>query len=148
MVYDWKAISQSPGYKSLKAAYMQDIQKKRRNKQECRHLFRRVIGLAKNHSVRTGKSVEDILTAWEAERDYWWVNFYSAFRRQKLPSGKPSNVHNMSVATYLKTLPPEARRKTRERDKAYEVKRRREAAGKPARWTAGRKALAAKYRNL
>ena len=110
MKIDWKAVAQSPGYKSLKAAYIRDVQASEktrarghrplRDKQEFLKLFQWVIGRAQHYAVRTGKPIEQILNEWETKRNYWWLNFYQECNQPKLPSGKPRNVKHMKPDTW------------------------------------------------
>lgn len=87
MTINWKAIAQSPGYKSLKARYITDVQKANRDwqrfgrkpmrdKAEFRKQFKRIIDRAINHSLYTGEPIESILERWETEQGYcWWMNY-------------------------------------------------------------------------
>lgn len=108
MQIDWAALAQTPGYRSLKAAYMADAHRAgmskhpMRTKQELYKTFRYAIDRAKHYAIRTGRPVSFFLDAWEAQRDYWWLNFYQDARQPKLPSGKPRNVEPMSKVGYWK----------------------------------------------
>lgn len=79
---NWKHLATTPGYKSLKAAYVADVEKdakstrSMRDKAEFLKLFREVIGRAKHYAHYTGKAVFEVLNEWEDERTYWWLNFY------------------------------------------------------------------------
>lgn len=83
-VLDWKAISKSPGYISLKKAYVHDVQKGWRSKAESRRHFKWVIGRAMHYSIKLRKPIESILNEWEEKRDYWWLNYYQASNQPKL----------------------------------------------------------------
>ena len=89
MKIDWKKVSQSKGYKSLKGAYIKDAKTATtrgslRSKQEYYKRFQLVIGKAKNYSYHTGKPIEEILLEWENRRDYWWFSFYNHYKPPKL----------------------------------------------------------------
>jgi len=93
MRIDWKYLATTDGYKSLKAAYVRDVQKsakfKRpmRDKVEFLTQFRWVIGRAKHYAHHTGRSMESILNEWEENRAYWWLNYYQDCRQPKFHSG-------------------------------------------------------------
>ena len=83
---DWKKISRSKGYTSLKAAYVRDVQElqKRnrrghhptRGKEEYRGYFKKAIGLAMRYSNKFDMEIEEVLNIWENYRDCWWLSFY------------------------------------------------------------------------
>ena len=110
MKIDWKAVAQSPGYKSLKKAYIRDVHKAgqtrakghrpMRDKEEFLKLFQWVIGRAQHYAIRQSRTVEDVLNEWESERNYRWLNYYQECNQPKLPSGKPRNVRHMKPDTY------------------------------------------------
>ena len=86
MNIDWKIVSQSNGYKSLKAAYEQDVQnahktsqsgcRPMRDKKEFREKFDWVIARAIHYAYHKQTTVDVILNQWESGRDYWWLNYY------------------------------------------------------------------------
>lgn len=154
MKIDWKKLAQSPGYKSLKAAYIRDVheagQSKRpmRKKAEFLKLFRRVIGMAQHYAVRTGKPVEQVINEWEEKRDYWWLNFYSEHHLSKLASGKPRNVQHQKTETYLRSSlskrDPESYIQRLKSERTRLAKVQRKIDGKKARWSTGQKAREAR----
>ncbi len=84
MQLDWKKISQSEGYKSLKASYIRDVTDKRsfRDKKELYTHFQWVIYRAAHYAKHTGKSIEQILIEWEESRGRcWWLNYYQEARQ-------------------------------------------------------------------
>lgn len=79
------------GYESLKASVLADIEKESRgckqfhpegcpSKGECFHnycdKFSWTIDRAKHYGEKTGEQWENILDAWEKDRDYWYMNYY------------------------------------------------------------------------
>jgi len=58
-----------------------------REKAEFLKLFNWVINRAKHHAHHTGKPIDEILTEWESQRDYWWLNFYKTAMQSKFHSG-------------------------------------------------------------
>lgn len=86
MKVDWKKLSKSAGYKSLKAAYVHDVQeaarsaarghRPMRDKQEFLKKLRWVIARAKHYAYHQNKSLEYILNKWEKDRTFWWLNYY------------------------------------------------------------------------
>lgn len=155
MKIDWKALSQSTGYRSLKAAYTRDCAKAgkssspMRKKAESLKLFNWVIARAKHYSVRTGTSLESVLIGMEQGRDYWWLNYYQDCKQPKLPSGKPRNVQYMRHETYLRKQyrgskdSGERFIKNLRSKRTREAKEARKQLGKAARWSPQRKKEAA-----
>lgn len=156
MVIDWNAVSRSPGYRSLKAAYIRDVQENNRrarpmrNKEEFLRRFRWVIGRAKHYATRQGRSLEDVLNEWEAERDHWWLNYYQDAQQPRLRSGRPGNVRPPGSAHYLKhhrmlTASERRQRLARERQRYAQFQRKRVLNKKP-RWSPEQKHHAARMR--
>ena len=84
MKIDWKKVSQSTGYRSLKAAYEHDIRKRYQTKRELLIKFRWVIGRAQHYAHHQNRAIEEILNEWESKRDYWWLNYYQDCNQPKL----------------------------------------------------------------
>jgi len=95
---NWKQVARSPGYISLKRAYMHDVQKGVDRKVNYGHYpicpketlyarFQWVIKRAQHYAHATGEPIEKVLNRWEAERDYWWLNYYQEVRQPKIPKG-------------------------------------------------------------
>lgn len=113
MIIDWKKVCQSPGYKSLKAAYVRDVQeserhkarfknKPMREKKEFLRKFRWVICRATHYAAKTGSPIEEILNKWESERSCcWWLNYYQNGQQPKLHG---NNLKPLGVNGYKKTL--------------------------------------------
>ena len=108
MNIDWKKLATTVGYKSLKAAYIDDIQKAAgrrhpmRSREEFLRLFQWVISRAKHYSHHTGESVEAILNKWEGARNYWWLNFYQDCRQPKFCSGAMKKLGTAGFRKQLK----------------------------------------------
>ena len=72
---NWKQVSASPGYRSLKSAMINDIQEAERLKlrtgryfrspEEYRRTFRFAVGRAMHYAHHTDLSVIEILDQWE-----------------------------------------------------------------------------------
>jgi hypothetical protein len=79
---NWKQVSKSRGYISLKNEYIKDVQKanmqKRpmRGKDEFRRHFKKAIAIAQKCSDATGESLQGILIYFEQDRSGWWLNYY------------------------------------------------------------------------
>lgn len=83
---NWKEVSKCPGYKSLKAAYIKDVQKD--NKRLCRRgyyprgkdrlygEFKRVIWLIMKFANKNNMTFVDAINQLESKRTYRWVNYY------------------------------------------------------------------------
>lgn len=90
MKINWKHLSATKGYRSLKQCVIFDITKHRRTKEETYKLFKKVIGRAisiverenRRHITKT-HAVELLLNKWEKDRTYWWVNYYSDYHFKK-----------------------------------------------------------------
>ena len=92
MKINWKEVAKSEGYKSLKAAVLSDCNERIRSgrcfnpmgcdakSQKCFHnycnTFKWAIDKAKSFSIKTGLSIDKILTIWEKDRKCWYVNHY------------------------------------------------------------------------
>ena len=94
---NWKVIAASEGYKSLKAAYVRDVQDAQkqirlgrtphRTKKTFRQRFTQAIGFAMKYSNKWGIPIEEVLLHWETIRGGWWLNFY---QECWLSSNKPN----------------------------------------------------------
>jgi hypothetical protein len=111
MNIDWKVVSQSDGYKSLKAAYAKDVQEAHkdtqrgrrpiRHKPEFRELFNFVISRAIHYAYHQNRTVSDVLNEWETKRGWsWWLNYYGEHRQPWLI--KSAHVRWKSDATRRK----------------------------------------------
>lgn len=94
MKIDWKKVSKTPGYVSLKAAYIRDVQEAAksqdkgyhpmRSKKEFLEHFRWVIGRAEHYAHHKNTTIDVILNEWEDKRTYWWLNYYQNNRQPLL----------------------------------------------------------------
>lgn len=158
MNIDWKAVARSPGYRSLKAAYMHDVHdagrhpNPMRKKAELLKKFRWVIGRALHYAHHTGEPLEKILNQWEFKRDYWWINYYGEYKQPKQPSGKPRNVQPPRLERYYGQqvkagwVPRETLLGRIRKERTRLAKRARLKAGKKPRWGAEKKRRLARYR--
>jgi hypothetical protein len=97
---NWKQVAASPGYKSLKAAYVRDVQKSGtyrsrfgtkplREKEEFLKLFNWVIARAKHYAHHLQCPIEDVLNKWEEGRgNHWWLNYYQNCHQPKFHGDK------------------------------------------------------------
>ena len=145
MKIDWKALSKSPGYISLKSAYIKDVMKatKRpnpmRKKEELLKLFNWVIARAQHYAHHHQTRIDLVLLGWETDRTFWWLNYYQEGRQPKLPSGRPRNVKPGKGEGYIKRHASKTTllirlRSAREREAHF-----KRAKIKPARWNSARK---------
>lgn len=110
MKIDWKHLATTPGYISLKAAMLRDInsaakdiQKGRRpmrDKHEFHKQFRWVISRATYYAYHTGEPIHEILNRWEEDRTYWWLNYYQNSRQPK--RFHSDSIKPMAVGTYYR----------------------------------------------
>ena len=111
MLIDWKHLATTKGYKSLKAAYIHDVQKAAkqkmpmRDKAEFLRQFEWVINRAKHYAHYTGESIETILNNWEEKRSYWWLNYYQDSRQPKFHSGTKKQMTINGIKKYYKKMP-------------------------------------------
>lgn len=84
MNLDWKEISQSEGYRKLKAAMIYDIQERHRSKAESHKKFRWVIARAMHYAHHQNRTIIEVLNDWESKRSYWWLNFYQESNQPRL----------------------------------------------------------------
>lgn len=148
MKIDWKHLATTTGYKSLKAAYIHDVEEavkqKRplREKEEFLRLFRWVIGRAKHYSYRTGISIESILNEWEEDRGYWWLNFYQPGKQPKLHSKsiKPMGINGIRAYYKKNSLGCDDSQAVKNRVSSFIQHEQREASTKKkGRWSSDRK---------
>lgn len=146
MDIDWKHIATTPGYKSLKAAYMHDVrragQDKRpmRKKDEFLKHFRWVIGRAIHYAYVKDMTVDQILDEWEAARPYSWLHYYQAGRQPKLHSNSIKRKGLRGLRKYYKKCyrsNPVTAHKLFFKQIVRESKRL--STKKPRRWTNDRK---------
>ncbi len=99
MKIDWKHIATTPGYKSLKASYIDDVVSGRSfdSKEQLYVIFLDIIGRAKHYAHCKGVTVDVILNEWESKRDYWWINYYQYSNRPKKHSNslKPVGIRGI-----------------------------------------------------
>lgn len=152
MKIDWKHLSTTKGYKSLKAAYTNDIQKKYRSKKELLNLFNWVINRAKHYAHNSDKSLEEVLNKWEDNRTYWWLNYYQECKQPKKHSKalKPKGINAYRKSMCRKSFfyhYKQPDRKHKVCKLIMQIQRDASKKKKP-RWTNERKARYKKYRNL
>lgn len=147
---NWKEVSQSAGYKTLKEAYIFDVseaarekragRRPRRDKQEIYQHFQWVICRAIHYADYKGKSVSDILTEWESARRYWWINYYQDCNQPKLHSGgkKPIGLNGLRKYYRKAYRNDPARLKHRVMEEIQRVQKI-SSTKKKARWTMARK---------
>lgn len=100
---NWKHLAATTGYKSLKAAYIHDVQESAKRKRPMRdkveflRKFQWVINRAKHYAHHTGESMEAILNEWEEKRTCWWLNYYQESGQPKFhsKSTKPMGVRGI-----------------------------------------------------
>jgi len=98
MNIDFKKLSQSEGYKRLKASVLYDCYERGKKKcfrttgcdkkPGCSHRycdqFKYVIDLVRKCAHQTGLDPVDILNGWEKDRTCWYMNFYQACYEKRL----------------------------------------------------------------
>ena len=133
---DWKIIAQSSGYKSLKAAYINDVQKGWRSKKESYAKFRWVIDRVKHYAHHKGVQITTILNSWETNRDHWWFSYYQDCYQPKLHSNSKKSPGIKGIRKYYKSSNWTTPQQTKNRlCKLIQEKQRNASTKKKKRWT-------------
>ena len=104
MKIDWKELSKSEGYKSLKKSYIRsvsDIGGDRWHKESALDKFNWSISRAKHYSHVLGISLADILYAWESERTYSFQGYYQEYNVPKLKKESVRRSHEAKIRNLL-----------------------------------------------
>ena len=133
---NWKYLATTPGYKSLKTAYIHDLQKGWPNKKELYKKFRWVIDRAKHHAYYKGISISTILNFWENNRDYWWLTFYQDSNQPKIHSNSKKNSGIKGIRKYYKATHWNTPQERKHRMcKLIQEKQQKESTKQKKRWT-------------
>jgi hypothetical protein len=148
MKIDWKHLAITPGYRSLKAAYVHDIHSKARGKAELLIQFNWVISRAKHYAHHRKLSVEDVLNGWEGARNYWWLNYYQDCNQPKIRVNSIKNRGINGLRKYCKKSWYSSRttQKAILRGRLEIAIRKRKQASKKLRWSMERKKEAKRRR--
>lgn len=159
MKVDWKSVSQSAGYKSIRKVYAYTLSSANRSKQrhnhsmkydlaECTKKFSWIIARAIHYAHYKQTTVDVILNEWEEKRSYNWRSYYSDNNFPKLKPKSP-HVARPSIKTYyLRTY----RREPVKRKQMYcvELKRidalRSKRKDSKPRWSKSKKLHHRKYK--
>jgi hypothetical protein len=149
MNINWKEVSRSPGYRSLKAAYIYDVQYSEKRKQkgfhpmrekaEFRKLFNWIIQRAVHYHLNSPLSLIAILNKWETERGRsWWFGYYQNSRQPKIHS---NSLKSMGVNGRVKWRTRTCDQQERKRLRVQELKTwdKQRSTKDPKRWSADRK---------
>ena len=147
-----KTLSQSPGYQSLKAAYIKDAKQAgdskakghspMRSKQELYKRFQWVINRAKHYAAYKMLKIETILNGWELKRNCWWFGYYGESKQPKLTRHKIIYGDLNFYRNYYKIHYPNdpgARKKLLCGQIKYRQSGNRKLSGKKPRWSMGHK---------
>ena len=156
---NWKQVARSPGYISLKRAYMHDVKKDgdtkvrlgrspMRSKETLYAKFQWVIKRAQHYAHATGEPIEKVLNRWEAGRDYWWLNYYQEARQPKIPKGP--KLPNMGLQGLRKNNAKMYRGNPADLKRANCLAAQivQERASSKKRWSKHLKAARARYKQL
>ena len=112
MKINWKYVATTEGYKSLKAAYIQDVQKATeskirfgramRDKAEFLKKFNWVIARATYYAYHEKTTIDNVLDYWEAKRTMWWFGYYQDGRQPKHTSGVLCRMGLNGIKEYYK----------------------------------------------
>lgn len=153
---DWKYFATTAGYRSLKAAYIKDVQAiatekyPMRKKEEFLKKFNWIINRAKHHAYVKGISIWNILDFWEANRDYWWLSYYGNHGNQiRLHSNILMPMSVKGICKHYKKLwhSDPARAKVHVMEAIQEQQKKVSTKVKP-RWSNCRKKHAAMYKKV
>jgi hypothetical protein len=108
---DWKHVSKTSGYLSLKAAYVKDLncppKRLPRSKANLKEKFYWIINRAKYFANYHNIELATVLLNWEMERklnriEQWWYGYYSEystqFRKHHSNSVKPMGIKGFKKA--------------------------------------------------
>ncbi len=162
MKIDWKYVATTKGYKSLKAAYVHDVQDAEQTRSKGRRpmrdkatfliKFKWVIARATYHAEHEKVTIDVILDRWESKRTYWWLNYYGDYKNQ----GKYSN--NKLKPRGAKGIKASLKEDTFHRNdpirlqylvnKHIQIRQREASTKSPKRWSNERKADAKEYSRI
>lgn len=153
MKIDWKHVSKTPGYISLKKAVVEAHTCGRSFTKKAGHYktFNWIISRAKHYAYHLNKTLEEVLNEWEAKRNYSYENYY---QQSKFPKLNPSPlVRPLSPKNYYKTnswyRDPVKRKAANFASIVRKQKHKSKRQGRTARWTTEMKVRykrAAQYR--
>lgn len=110
MKINWKEVSKSSGYRSLKAAYIKQVEYSRgwgrgRDKKEMYALFCKIIARATHYAHHQNRPIEDVLEEWQSECEYGFSNHYRNNLKPLLtkPKGKSQEMGLRGHIKYYKT---------------------------------------------
>lgn len=153
MQIDWKAVSCSSGYRSLKEAMINSMTSthRGRSKADLYKQFQWIIGRAMHYAIRQDRELHHVLNQWELERQGNWFGWYQEGRHPKLPSGKPRNIKPMKPVTYTRGMGRHSRNPIKHFQSIRDARKRaareeRRKQGKKDRWSKERKRREARYR--
>ena len=146
MIIDWKQAAKSPGYKSLKAAYIKSVMRAgkekhpMRDKAELYKNFQWVICRAKHYAEHLNWTIESVLVEWEAKRTYGVLNYYQDCRQPKFHSGhkKPVGVKGIRKL-YKKNCNDDPVCAKKEIKRFIEYQKKNNPVKDKTRWSAARK---------
>lgn len=150
MQIDWNYLATTPGYKSLKAAYVHDLKQNWRTKKELYAHFQWVISRAKHYAYTAGEPIENILNAWEEQRNYWWMNYYQNCRQPRKPSASLVSMGIAGKRMYYKNLDAFSSRSIAKQRINEEIKKAQMLRSKKVkkRWTTEKKKAVRRQKNL
>lgn len=148
---NWKTICTSGGYRSLKAAYIHDVQDVNRtkqlgrrypmrNKEEFRKRFNWIIQRATHIAIRRDLPVNFVLNHLEAGRkNSWWFGYYQNSRMPKVHSHvlKQLGLKGLTKHRIKSNISPEKRKALRVQELKTWDKQRSTKSRK--RWSSERK---------
>lgn len=159
MKVDWKHLATTPGYKSLKAAYIRDVQaaakdiqrgrRPMRDKKEFLTQFKWVISRACHYAYHQRLPIESILNMWENNRKQWWFGYYQESNQRILHDKSCKPYGRKGLRKFYKhdfySKDP-VKRKKRMRDSIM-FEQKQASVKSPKRWPTSRKKREAEIRN-
>jgi hypothetical protein len=147
MKIDWKVVSQSAGYISIKKAYAAQLSSANRSNQKWKHdkswnleeakkRFAWIIARAVHYAYHKQTTVDVILNQWEEKRTYSWGSYYGDQTFPKLDKNSEHVAQRSAKSWALKEYPNDPV-KRKERYFSYllrEARDKRKRKGSKARW--------------
>lgn len=76
------------GYRKLLAAVEKDESSSHKSSHDYRAKLAWIVARAHHYAEKTGLTPEAILNAWEAKRDYWYMNYYQESQQPEIKGEK------------------------------------------------------------
>ena len=148
MKINWKQVAKSPGYQSLKAAYIESAMQAGRQKHPMRDKeklyknFQWVICRAKHYAEHLNWTIESVLVEWEAKRTYGMLNYYQNCCQPRFHSDSKKPIGLKGILKSYKNdrfYKDNNSIRSRRMLEAIMINQKKRDSGKKPRWSPARK---------